>query len=49
MAVNNPKYNYLVERVHQVIYNMLVTNDLDKKSLIIYIHVMKTYHLYHGR
>ena len=30
-TVNNPQANALVDRVHQVMYNMLVTKDLDKK------------------
>ena len=29
-TTRNPKYNDPVERVHQVILNMLVTKDLDK-------------------
>ena len=33
MSVNNPQANAIVERVHQVILNMLVIKDLDKKSL----------------
>ena len=31
MSVKNPQANALVERVHQVILNMLVTKDLDNK------------------
>ena len=30
MSAKNPQDNSLVERVHQVILNMLVTKDLDK-------------------
>ena len=30
-SVNNPQANTPVERVHQVILNMLVTRDLDNK------------------
>ena len=30
MTVNNPQANAPVERLHQVIYNMLVTKDIDK-------------------
>ena len=31
-SVQKPQANVQVEQVHQVILNMLVTNDLDKKS-----------------
>ena len=31
MKIKNPQNNDLVDRVHQVIYNMLVTKYLDKK------------------
>ena len=34
-SVKNPQANALVERVHQVILNMLVTKYIDKKSSII--------------
>ena len=30
-TIKNPQANALVERVHQVIYNILVTKDLDNK------------------
>ena len=31
MSVKNPQANNMVERVHQVILNMLLTKDLDNK------------------
>ena len=31
MKINNPQANALVEQVHQLIYNMLVTKDIDNK------------------
>ena len=40
--IKNPQSNYLVERVHQVILNMLATKDLDNKVFVyIYIHRVK--------
>ena len=38
MTVNKPEYNAPVERVNQLIYNMLVTKDLDTK-LFDYIYI----------
>ena len=35
-TIKNPQSNAPVERVHQVILNMLVTKDLANKFLIIY-------------
>ena len=32
MKVNHPQDKYLVDRVHQLIYNTLVTNYIDKKA-----------------
>ena len=31
MTVNNPQAHSLVDCVHQVMYNMLATKDIDKK------------------
>ena len=33
MIVNNPKDNSMVDWVNQVKYNILVANDLDKKTI----------------
>ena len=41
MSVKNNQANALMERVHQVILNMIVTKDLDKKYLTIQIHGVK--------
>ena len=30
-SINNPQSNAPVERIHQVIYNMIVTKDIDRK------------------
>ena len=33
MTIKKPQANYLLEQVHQVIFNMLVTKDIDKQVL----------------
>ena len=48
-SIKKNQDNAPVERVHQVILNILVTKDLDNNSSTIYIHAVKPYHLTHGR
>ena len=42
VTVKHSQANTMVDQVHQVIYNMLVTKDLDKNSFNIYIPGVKT-------
>ena len=46
--IKDPQANAQLERVHQVIINMLLTKDLYEKVFDhIYIHWVKTYLIYH--
>ena len=44
-TVNNPQANATVGRAQQVIYNILVTKDVDKKYLNFTNNEVKLYHL----
>ena len=45
MTIKTPQFNDPVEQVHQVIYNMIVTKDLDK-TVLEYIYIGKYPNIY---